>query len=145
MWAVIQPRWGIFNVGLLAGIAFMVLAGCDNTDHSPPGAQKKIEVSTRPTTDAVDAVAPQNITVNGLGFDPSTLTVSRGTTVVWTNGTNNACSVVSGVPQKPGAGPLSGELGAKDATYTYKFDIPGEYPYFNEIQPIQAGKVIVNP
>jgi len=129
----------------LLSIIVLAMAGCAQPDHSPPGAAPKIESSTQPTPDAAAAIIKQDVKVTPLGFDPSRLTVARGTTVVWTSDINNACTIVSGVPQKPGAGPLEGVLSAQSATYSYKFDIPGEYPYFNEIQPGQAGTIVVSP
>jgi plastocyanin len=143
---VVNARLGLVGMGALAALAIAALVGCEaSTDHSPPGNTTKIATATQPTTEAETAVQRQDISINGLGFSPSDVTVARGTTVVWTSDVQNAVTIVSGVPQKPGAGPLSGELGAKGATYTYTFDIPGEYPYFNEIQPLQAGKIVVNP
>jgi plastocyanin len=133
-------------MGVVAAIAAAALCSCEvATDHSPPGNAPKIATATQPTLAAETAVQRQDITINGLGFSPSNVTVARGTTVVWTSQVPNAVTIVSGVPQKPGAGPLAGELSAQGATYTYKFDIPGQYPYFNEIQPLQAGTIVVNP
>jgi plastocyanin len=83
-----------------------------------------------------------NVEISVFSYKPSELTVSVGTTVVWTNQDDITHTVSSGTSDHPG-GPLSGTLPGKGATYSFKFDTAGEYPYFCNVHPSMVGKVIV--
>lgn len=82
--------------------------------------------------------AAQQVTVANLAFSPSKLTVSRGTTVTWTNYDSAPHSVKSN-----GRGPLhSGRLNRGDS-YSIRFDAPGTYSYHCCLHPFMLAEVIV--
>lgn len=85
-----------------------------------------------------------------LVFEPSTVTISKGDTVTWTNNAGFPHNIVfdeDEVPAGVNADALSNEdyLNAPGETVTRKFDVAGEYGYYCE--PHQGagmvGKVIV--
>jgi plastocyanin len=78
----------------------------------------------------------KEITIGPLGFGPSSLTVTAGTTVVWTNQDTVTHSVASG--QFPSSGTLNpGE------SYSYTFNSPGSFNYSCAIHPSETGTVTV--
>lgn len=86
-----------------------------------------------------------------LVFEPSSVTISKGDSVTWTNNAGFPHNIVfdeDGVPAGVNADALSNEdyLNAPGETVTRKFDVAGEYNYYCE--PHQGagmqGKVIVN-
>ena len=85
-----------------------------------------------------------------LVFEPSTVTISKGDSVTWTNNAGFPHNIVfdeDAVPAGVNADALSNEdyLNAPGETVTRKFDVAGEYGYYCE--PHQGagmvGKVIV--
>lgn len=74
-----------------------------------------------PETPSAPAAGTEVQIVDFMHFDPAQLTVAPGTTVTWTNkdGSNH---IVQFADQK------SPRM-RHDATYSRRFDTPGEYPY----------------
>jgi plastocyanin len=82
--------------------------------------------------------AAQKVNIANFAFSPSTLTVSRGTTVTWTNHDAAAHSVKSN-----GSGPLhSGSL-SQGESYSFQFNSPGTYSYHCCFHPSMVATVIV--
>jgi len=72
-------------------------------------------------------------------FTPSTLTISTGTKVTWTNHDQDPHTVVGRSTQQPFH---SSALDTND-TYSYTFTEPGTYQYFCTLHPMMVGKIIV--
>jgi plastocyanin len=72
-------------------------------------------------------------------FTPSTLTISAGTKVTWTNHDQDPHTVVESGAPKPFH---SSALDTND-TFSYTFTEPGTYKYFCTLHPTMAGKVVV--
>ena len=93
----------------------------------------------------IDPIEPENdqaaidevhVRMAGFSFNPQTITVSRGTTVVWTNEDVETHTVTS-------TGNFdSGEV-APGATFSYVFDQNGTFNYFCIPHPFMVGTVIV--
>ena len=88
-------------------------------------------------TDTTPA-APNSVAINGFAFDPATLTVTKGTTVTWTNMDSAAHTVVA-----------SGNAFTSDnlnngQSFTHTFNEAGTFEYKCGIHPSMSGKVIVN-
>ena len=89
------------------------------------GAQKP---ETQPvSTNAVD--------IQGFVFSPDTITVTKGTTVTWTNKDSAAHTV-------KGTGFISGTLN-QGQTYSHTFNEAGTFEYECSIHTSMRGKVIV--
>ncbi len=81
----------------------------------------------------------KSVTVENFSFNPATLIVNKGDTVVWTN--------LDSVPHKisgPGfeSGNLSGDL-IKGQSFSFTFDAVGTYDYHCAIHPYMKGTIIV--
>lgn len=78
-------------------------------------------------------------------FDPGTLTITAGETVVWRHEGNNTHTVTSGTPtQNPGALFDSGAL-TSGGGFQFTFTTPGTYAYFDRVYGIaMTGTIIVH-
>jgi len=107
--------------------AVVLTAGC--TSYSPgPSA------SSAPQT----SMASQNsVTMKGLAFSPSSLTINKGANVTWTNDDTTTHTVTS----DSGAFD-SGNL-SPGATFTHQFNDAGTFPYHCSIHTFMKGTITV--
>jgi plastocyanin len=75
-------------------------------------------------------------------FIPSTISVSVGTTVTWTNDDSAAHTVTSG-QEATFDGIFDSGLFMAGRTFSYTFDEVGQYPYFCFVHPWMKGQVVV--
>ena len=61
-------------------------------------------------------------------FSPASITISKGTTIKWTNKESVVHTVTSGPQGSPSGMFDSGNLG-KDQTFSFKFDSAGTFSY----------------
>jgi plastocyanin len=90
-------------------------------------------------------VATASVSIdNNMSFAPSTLSVSAGTIVTWTNNDaiNHTVTSDSGLFDS-GAIPAAA-LYVSPGTFIYIFSTPGTYSYHCSIHPTMTGTVIVN-
>jgi plastocyanin len=88
---------------------------------------------------AAHAHATMQVTIQNFAFSPQTITVTPGTTVIWTN----KDSVNHTVTSDTGAWPDSGSL-ATNQTFSHTFAKAGTYPYHCAIHPSMTARVIVS-
>ena len=74
-----------------------------------------------------------------LRYDPSSLTVTAGTTVTWVNNGSTAITVTS--PD----GLFDSENVAAGGSFSYTFDTPGTFRYFCVPYPHMKGVITVQP
>ncbi|MFI2206575.1 plastocyanin/azurin family copper-binding protein [Streptomyces sp. NPDC020192] len=79
------------------------------------------------------------VAIKNFAFSPTTLKVTAGTTVTWTNQDADAHTVTSA----GSGGPLHSPALAGHATYSYRFTKPGTYAYLCTIHPFMTAKVEV--
>ena len=72
-------------------------------------------------------------------YDPTSLTITAGTTVTWTN--SGATSVTVTSPD----GLFDSEMIAPNASFSYTFDTPGTFRYFCVPYPHMKGVIAVTP
>jgi plastocyanin len=125
----------------LLAAAVLLLAGCS---ASRPDAHAS--VTTRPGAGATPSItappAPAGggqVTIDGFAFAPTTLTVSAGTTVTWTNRDEEPHTVAAtdGSFHSPGMG--------TGASFTHTFSTAGTFDYVCSIHPMMHGTVVVAP
>jgi plastocyanin len=75
--------------------------------------------------------------MKNLAFDPATVTIKAGQSVIWTNLDSMNHTVVADNGEFK-----SGNLAQKD-TFTFKFDKAGSYPFHCGIHPSMTGTVVV--
>jgi plastocyanin len=77
------------------------------------------------------------VVMKNLAFDPATVTIKAGQSVIWTNLDSMNHTVVADNGEFK-----SGNLAQKD-TFTFKFDKAGSYPFHCGIHPSMTGTVVV--
>ena len=77
-----------------------------------------------------------------LFFDPKEITVSAGTTVVWSNDDTATHTVTSGTPEVGASGLFDSDMLLPGKTFEHKFD-SGTTEYYCSVHPWMTGKVTV--
>jgi nitrite reductase (NO-forming) len=101
-------------------------------------------------TVSIFAQAPQNISIvsgasspaSRIFYDPSPISISRGTSVIWTNNDNVLHTVISAANstgEKFNSGPLQ-----PHRTFPHNFLVVGNFAYYCSIYPWMTGKIIVS-
>jgi plastocyanin len=76
-----------------------------------------------------------SVTISNFAFNPATLTISKGTTVTWTNQDSTQHTIKSSS--------FNSQTLNKGGTFEFKFDNAGTYDYSCGIHPSMKGKIIV--
>lgn len=81
-----------------------------------------------------------DVEIKDFKFNPQTVTIPAGTTVIWTNNDSTDHTVLSTTGNEIDSGTISpGE------TFAHMFNDPGTYEYHCSIHTTMVGKVIVEP
>lgn len=115
----------IFGLGCVAQQGQPQIQNNQTNVSSPPNGS----VNTTPTTQQF------SVEISGFAFNPDTITITKGSTVTWTN-KDSAPHTISG------SGFESGSLSTGQA-FSHTFDEAGTYDYSCSIHPSMKGKVIV--
>lgn len=85
-----------------------------------------------------DVPGPNEVFIEGNTFRPSTITVTAGTTITWTNkdGVNHTVTSTTGLFD-------SGSI-SSNGNYPHTFTTAGTFPYYCTIHPFMTATVIVN-
>ncbi|MGW1200929.1 cupredoxin domain-containing protein [Streptomyces sp. NPDC002536] len=89
-----------------------------------------------PVTANAPAATANHVTIAGFAYSPSTLTVTKGTTVTWTNNDSAPHTVT-------GSGGLNSPTLSRGGTYSFKFNSAGTFNYICTIHPYMHGTVVV--
>ena len=91
------------------------------------------------------AAAESAAAIRDFAYAPTTIRVSLGDTVTWTNDEEvMPHDVTSGVPGRPDVGELfASEILLPGQSFSFTFSAPGEYPYLCKLHPAMTGVVIV--
>jgi plastocyanin len=114
-----KKMW-ILGLATTVMIAMVLLAGTPS-----------VAVNEQPSGSSAD------VKIDNFSFGPQTLTVSVGTTVVWTNRDDIPHTVVST------DGVFKSKVRDTDEKFSYTFTKAGTYPYFCSVHPKMTGKVVV--
>ena len=132
------------NKALIAVVIVLLLGGgwylLSNQSSRAPGD------TTVPVASADDSESPgeamvgegEKVAIASFKFAPATLTVKKGTTVIWTNEDSVAHTVTSDTGSE-----LGSELLGKGASYAYTFDTVGSFPYHCAPHPNMKATVTV--
>jgi plastocyanin len=101
-----------------------------NSDQNQPNDQNNSQ--TNPTS-------TNSVSIAGMAFNPSDITVKKGTTVTWSNNDNMTHTVQETDGKK---GPNSSDLAPGDK-YSFTFDETGTFAYHCSIHPSMSGSVVV--
>jgi plastocyanin len=153
----ILRRW--FPILGAAILLAVLIAGCTGSPNVPT-TQATTQATTVPTTEAtipattVTTIVPTvqvtatilnqtnvSITIRNYAFSPQYVTISKGTTITWTNMDPIPHQIIndptgtSGLGQMFRSSPL--EMGQ---SYSFTFTSPGMFPYHCNIHPNMRGK-----
>ena len=131
----------ILTLLLLASGTFLLAAcgGASDTGTSTPTATTAQQGST-PTATTASGGNSVNIVENAgtYSFSPATLTVAKGTTVIWTNKSDAPHTVTSDTNKFTGSGNLS-----ENQTFQTTFTTAGTFTYHCEIHAYMKATIIV--
>jgi len=114
-------------------IAAVLLSGCT---YGPKTETQSIATQTAtpvPTT----LTNTVNVEIKGFAFNPETITISKGTTVIWTN-SDSVSHTVTGIGND-----IDSQILGLGQTYSFIFNEAGTFEYQCHIHPSMKGKVIV--
>jgi len=114
---------------ILCAAAITAAAGCSNNNTTTP---------TTPTTgNSAVAIVAGASTNTSIAYSPNPLTISKGSSVTWTNN-----DTVTHTSTSDSGGWNSGNL-APGASFTATFATPGTYTYHCQVHPGMIGTVTV--
>ena len=90
------------------------------------------------TSEDEETPPAKEVRIDNFSFGPADLTVSVGTTVIWTNHDDIPHTVVS--TDKV----FKSKVLDTDEKFSFTFSKAGTYPYFCSIHPKMTGKVVVH-
>ena len=130
--------WKLLLAGspLMALALVLILTGCKTTTPAATPTPTPM-ASPTPTPTTTPTPAQANVNISGFAFVPSTLTVSVGTTVTWTNKDSVTHTVTSNDNLFN-----SGDL-APNATFEFTFNQKGTFGYHCSIHTFMTGEIIV--
>lgn len=122
----------IHSPGMAGSIVVTGTAGATPTPSATVGPTATPTPTPAPTAAPAGSVT---VTVADNSFSPATVTVTPGTTVVWTNQGARSHTVT-------GVGPGSGTL-RPGGSYAYRFDAVGSFSYSCDFHSEMTGRVVV--
>ena len=163
---VINGKFVMYNLFLTAMIGSVLIAGVAFSPllfsqfHSAYAQGNTTTMSgnmtgntTAMTGNATGASGGNSVTIsagssvpsNGKFFVPETLTVSKGTTVSWTNGDSTLHTVTSGSAESGNSGSeFDSSYLAAGKTFQHQFNTAGTFDYYCTLHPYMKGKVVVS-
>ena len=135
---------------LIAGVAFSPLLS--GQFHLAYAQNNATTLSGNMTGNTTSASGGNSVTIspgssapsNGKFFVPETLTVSKGTTVAWTNGDSTLHTVTSGSAESGNSGTeFDSSYLAAGKTFEHQFSTSGTFDYYCTLHPYMKGKVVV--
>jgi plastocyanin len=115
-------------------VCIAVISGCSVPTTSPSPGVSPASPASQPAVQQPANPAPNGIVkkvdIIQSSFDPDIVTISAGTTVVWTNKDTTFSHRVVHLPELPSDKELfHSELLSKGDTFSYTFNQPGRYRY----------------
>jgi plastocyanin len=134
-----EARRTVSAVGIIGGlltISICLLAGCGVSTRDAGAAGPGAATGTPP----IILTGSAAVSIVNFAFNPTTLTVSAGTTVVWTNTAPLTPHTVTSDPGAPVA--FDGPVDA-GSTFSFTFTVIGTYHYHCTIHPGMHGTIII--
>lgn len=132
----------IIGILLVGGIIYFSMQS-QQVVGQVTGNNQNSTVTTSMTPDTNPAVSVStgvkyDVNIMSFAFSPQTLTISPGSTVIWTNSDSVAHTVVSDTGNEIDSPNL-----AQGESYSHIFTIPGTYTYHCSIHPSMTGTIVV--
>jgi plastocyanin len=126
---IICSQNGIVKVILVLFTIISITSSCTKSSNI---------YGTSPNPAGSGSPGTDEVWIQGMSFTPSTITVTAGTTITWTNKDAVAHTVTSTT------GIFNSGSIPQGKTYSQLFSTTGSYPYFCSIHTSMAGMVVVN-
>lgn len=122
-------------------LAILLLAGCGGSSASGAGAPSATTApgATSTTTSGGTAQVKIGEQNDKYGFEPTMLSVTVGTKVVWTNASDAPHTVASDT----GSTLASSTISPSGGTFSFTFTQAGTYTYHCTIHPYMKGTIVV--
>jgi len=111
----------------------MISSSCNKSSYNTMTG-----ITSNPGTTGTAGPGTNEVFIQGMAFNPSTITVAAGTTVTWTNKDAIAHTVTSKTKLFD-----SGSI-ASNGTFSYTFATAGTFSYYCSIHPSMIATVTVN-
>jgi plastocyanin len=114
------------------------------TPEPAPEASPEPVATPEPSPEPVVEVAQGStfeVSIKNNAFDPDTLTIKKGDTVVWMNNDANPHTVT--VTQGPAPDKFDSNILRQGQTFSHTFTIQSTYLYKDSVYPIMRGKIVV--
>ncbi len=127
----------LLRLGMLA-VVVTLMAACGPSSGSATAPTATTSAGAAASAPAAPAAASVSMT-DALRFEPATLTVRKGATVTWTNGTSTVHTVTDDPSKAANKADAALPSGAQSwdsgnlnpgQTFQHTFDTPGTYKYF---------------
>jgi len=144
---------GVVAIILVAGGIYWFIQSQNNTNNTPlyqttdnssqspttPTTTNSSQTTTIPNSPTTQVPIPvtHNVTIQNFSFNPSSITIKKGDTIVWTNKDSMAHTITGN-----NGGPASSPISA-NSTYSFMFNNIGAFPYHCSIHPSMTGTVTV--
>ena len=137
-----RPLWQWLVIYLIIG--GLIYAAIYYFYFAKKGTNPYGAVYNQPTSAITQTVNQNSVTVTTNGFQPSSLTIKAGETIVWNNQSGNTGNVSSSPhPIHTDYPPLNlGDI-APGASVSLVFPTAGTYKYHNHLNPSQRGTIVV--
>lgn len=126
---------------LIGFVLIILVAACGCATQNPYGPTPTPTVTTSQTTSTSGSTT---IIIQNFAFNPASITISRGSTVTWTNQDSVQHQIINDATATAGQGQIfeSSPIG-QGQSYSFTFTTAGTYPYHCNIHPYMKGTVIV--
>jgi plastocyanin len=133
----------------LAAIAGVVVTTNNSRQTAPNSVSDQSALPTRATDqetaqtqidDSSKVSQASNVNIENFAFNPSKITIKKGTTVTWTNKDSTRHDIT---PDNPSDAFRGSKLLDQNESYSFKFDQLGTYTYICSPHPSMKGTIIV--
>lgn len=121
----------IVGLTIVVGLALLAVSGCGSS-----GGGTTTTLAGGGSTGTTTASGNQ-VTIKNFAFSPASMTIKVGESVTWTNQDSPTHSIAADKGEFK-----SGDM-TTGATYSFKFDKAGTYPYHCIIHPSMTGTIVV--
>lgn len=110
----------------------LLYASCTPAPATTPAASQTSQANGATTASMASG---STVSIEGFAFNPQTLKIKVGTTIVWTNNDTAGHNIK--------ADAFSSPLMAKSETFSFKFETAGTFAYSCGVHPSMKGTIIV--
>lgn len=134
----------IIGILLIGGIIYFSMQTPKQASGQVTGSNQQTTptsptVTTSTTPGSMSTGVKYDVNIMSFAFTPQTLTITPGSTVIWTNSDSVAHTVVSDSGSEIDSPSLT-----KGESFSHTFTTPGTYTYHCSIHPNMKGTIIVS-